>query len=491
MLDIERTSKMMFSSKMSNKKELQSIVWTSDTPKGNQLYRPAKLVDMLENPKTHNIAYGGRYGSKSYTLTLNIIIKTYQENDGNDVLVVRNTMNSLKDSCISVFDDIINDLVDKSLIPADYFQMQQDRIITKSGGSIVFKGANISTKTAYNIKSFNASKLKYVFIEEAQEISQKAFEINLLPTLTRRKDGGKVFIYYAMNPRSLDDAILKLQGDNVNKVEIQMEDCLPIVNEQNIQERDEAKLRLPKSLYEYIYYGICMGEDDALIPFDDLMRVKTLKESKDIFVATKNTISIMGVDVGYTHDYSCIAIRNGNQLLHLETLQGQEPELVARIAFLKKLHLVQVINIDNSPISHGLLNQLYAHRIAYNAVDFGGKPDDKRVYLNKRAEMFDRIRLAVGNGKLFNCYTPGVEEQELDMLIQDLQFQLIDKASDKSNILKLVSKDKIKEGLGRSPDRGDALALTYAVELDESSDDNFEDGYNEFNSTNIMSNLLS
>ena len=83
-------------------------------------------------------------------------------------------------------------------------------------------------------------------------------------------------------------------------------------------------------------------------------------------------------------------------------------------------------------------------------VQFGGKPTSAH-YANKRAEMWDGIAewLAAGGA------IPNMPELKTDLVVPTFTM----KAGDK---MELESKDAMKKRGQKSPDIGDALALTFA-----------------------------
>jgi hypothetical protein len=82
-------------------------------------------------------------------------------------------------------------------------------------------------------------------------------------------------------------------------------------------------------------------------------------------------------------------------------------------------------------------------------VQFGGKATDPR-YFNKRSEMYFELAKWVRNGGAL----PDDPELAEELCATTYRFQ-----GDK---FRLDDKDDIKDTIGRSPDKADALALTFA-----------------------------
>jgi hypothetical protein len=93
------------------------------------------------------------------------------------------------------------------------------------------------------------------------------------------------------------------------------------------------------------------------------------------------------------------------------------------------------------------------------AVQFGEKPIDPDKYIQKRSEMWDSVRLWLENSEI-------VSIPDDDALQKDLATPMWGSSAsryDEKRRLQVEEKEKIKKRLeGKSPDRGDALALTFA-----------------------------
>ena len=131
---------------------------------------------------------GGRSSGKSWVIAHFILEKLIYKRI--DCLCCREHQNSIQESNYKLFVNIIR----KYGLPYD---IQSTKIISKiTGARIVFVG--LSDVTADNIKSFEDFDL--VWIEEAQKISKKSWEI-LNPTI--RKDNAQIYI--TMNPEVKHD----------------------------------------------------------------------------------------------------------------------------------------------------------------------------------------------------------------------------------------------------------------------------------------------
>lgn len=126
---------------------------------------------------------GGRSSGKSWIIAHKILEDLIYKKM--DVLCAREHQNSIEQSNKKLFEKIIK----KYELP---YEIQNTKIISKiTGSQIVFVG--LSDITADNIKSYEDFKL--VWLEEAQKISQKSWDI-LNPTI--RAEGSQIIL--TMNP---------------------------------------------------------------------------------------------------------------------------------------------------------------------------------------------------------------------------------------------------------------------------------------------------
>ena len=149
---------------------------------------PPKLEPIFSTDKRYILLKGGRSSGKTETVAHYLLERLMVKKV--DLLCCREIQKSIPLSNYKVFARII----DKYKLP---FKVQSDKIVNLYNNStIVFTG--LSDLTADSIKSYDNFGL--VWIEEAQKISKKSWEI-LDPTI--RVEGAQIFI--TMNPEVPDE----------------------------------------------------------------------------------------------------------------------------------------------------------------------------------------------------------------------------------------------------------------------------------------------
>lgn len=169
---------------------------------------------------------------------------------------------------------------------------------------------------------------------------------------------------------------------------------------------------------------------------------------------------MMGVDVArYGDDYTVCRFRRGRDAKSVKAVRWRGASLVEsadKIAQLIDEFKPDAVMIDQG-MGSGVIDILQSRRYRVHEVAFGaasGMPE----YANRRTEMYAKLRDWLGGG----C----IDKDEL--LYGDLtalEYRYHGQSKDK---IVLEPKDELKKRLGRSPDEGDALALTFAIRVSRS-----------------------
>lgn len=164
---------------------------------------------------------------------------------------------------------------------------------------------------------------------------------------------------------------------------------------------------------------------------------------------------IWGLDVArHGDDLSALAIRHGRAILEVKTLRIDDTMRLAewlaheyRMASPKP----ERIYVDVTGIGWGVYDRARQLNLPVYPADTA-QASVHPNYKNKRAEMYFRF-------KEDHLHGGGSLPQDRDLMIELLAIEY--EHEERTGKIKLVPKEKIKETLGRSPDRADAVALTY------------------------------
>lgn len=187
----------------------------------------------------------------------------------------------------------------------------------------------------------------------------------------------------------------------------------------------------------------------ALIGIEDIERAFNRHYRDEQF--NRSPVAL-GVDVARQgDDASIIARRQGIVSFPMEKLRIPDTMLVsARVSQEKDRHSADAVFVDETGgYGAGVVDDLRRRNYDVIGVQFGGRPTDNR-YFDKRSEI---LFLMCEWIKSEGAVAPDPELKE-ELLALELTYQ-----GDK---FRVVPKDLIKKKIGRSPDKADALALTFA-----------------------------
>ena len=169
---------------------------------------------------------------------------------------------------------------------------------------------------------------------------------------------------------------------------------------------------------------------------------------------------VMGVDIArFGENSSVICKRQGRKVEPLEILPKQDLMQTAHHVAeeIKKYRPLQVF-VDGSGIGAGVVDRL--RQLNFPVVDVnGGNQSINPRFLNKRAEMWWEMKEAI------DSLLELPPDQRLKEELTCLEYDFTDKGR-----IRLDRKSDIMEQYGFSPDRADALALTYAYPVADFSE---------------------
>ncbi len=191
-----------------------------------------------------------------------------------------------------------------------------------------------------------------------------------------------------------------------------------------------------------------------LIPSDAAERARTCEAKATIYDPL-----IMGVDVArFGDDASVIAWRRGRdaRTMPWEERKGWDTmQLAGRVAALIGQYQPDAVFIDVTGVGGGVVDRV--RQLGHNIVEvnFGNSADapvEGQLVANKRAEMWCRMTHWLKTGGA----VPDDTDLSEELTATEFGYNI-------HNEIQLEPKDAMKRRLGRSPDKADALALTFAA----------------------------
>jgi hypothetical protein len=202
--------------------------------------------------------------------------------------------------------------------------------------------------------------------------------------------------------------------------------------------------------YEHIWLGAPVNQGDTkLISAKDVRNAQTEK------MLNSTSPLIIGVDIArFGDDKTVLCYRKGRYCFLLKEYTHLDTVELANLltACIKDEHPARIF-LDMGNTGAGVYDILKDRGFAktVRGINFGGKAINNDRYYNKRAEMWAEA----------NEWLKGeVQLVKDDELLDDLCS--VNKMYDNSGRLQLETKDRVKERIGRSPDKADAFVLTFA-----------------------------
>lgn len=168
----------------------------------------------------------------------------------------------------------------------------------------------------------------------------------------------------------------------------------------------------------------------------------------------------LGVDVARKGtDESVIVYRHGFRASVVYSSVGEQDtmRLVGHTVRLRKkygsIHPMAAVNVDEIGVGGGVVDRLAELREPVFGVNVAESPEDKDMFVNKRAEIYWNLRELFEHGEI----DIDPNDEDLTAQLVDIQFKYTSQGK-----IQIESKDDAKRRGISSPDRVDALALAFA-----------------------------
>lgn len=412
---------------------------------------PKIFAPLIKTKKRYKLYYGGRGGGKSYAFA--------------DSLLFLGRMKKLRIACMREVQDSIKDSVHKLLSDRISFYQLSDYKVTETqiinkitGTTFIFKG--LQEQNAGNIKSLEG--IDIVWLEEAQKISKLSWDV-LNPTI--RKAGSEIWI--SMNREAENDPIWVAVGAHPDErtlvVKVNYTDN-PFCPEELKYMAEKCRRENPED-YEHIWLGAPMAVGDY-----KLMSYKDVRRAMDAILMATQSPLIIGIDVArFGDDHTVFCFRRGRYCTGFKSFVHLDNVAVANQAtfFIREYKPARVF-VDAGGVGGGVVDILNdrGFKKIVRPVMFGAKALRDDRYHNRRAEMWDELRLWLSGEQ--EVYLPKDENLAAELCA-------VNKKYDSAGRLQLEEKDDIKKRLGRSPDTADALALTFAEPVYERASNYYDE----------------
>lgn len=321
------------------------------------------------------------------------------------------------------------------------------RVINESELSITLpNGAQIAIFGADNPDSFRGLYFDGVVLDEVAQMKPEVWGEILRPALADRR-GWALFIGTPKGINLFSQLYFDAVKDEAWHADMRRASETGVLPQ---DELDAARKEMsPEQYAQEFECDFSAAVPNALIPLDIALAASKRNVTKKDYI---DAARVIGVDVArYGDDRSVIAKRQGIVAFQMHTFRKlSNVELAGQVAQVVNDWKPEGVFIDGSPASYGVIDILRSSGISVVSVDFGGRPLQEK-FNDKRAEMWFGMKdwLSVG------CIPDD----------NDLLGELTAPTYTFANVrgkMALESKDQMRGRGLHSPDKADALALTFA-----------------------------
>jgi hypothetical protein len=408
-------------------------------------------LDRLNDDITTEVLFGGSAGGgKSYFGCMWLIINciTYP---GTRWLMGRSKLKALKQTTLNTFFEICQNM---KLNEQHYNYNQQSGEITFYNGSTIILKDLFLYPSDPNFDSLGSLEITGGFIDEVNQITEKAKNIvasriryklneyNLIPKLFMSCNPAKNWVY--------DEFYKKSKENNLEEYK----SFIPalVTDNPNISPHYITQLsKLDEVSKKRLLYGEWEYDDElALINYDDIIEVfkdyQPLIDSKSFYISCD--VARKGKDKAVIlvwNNFSVIEIYEMNISLTNEIVN-----LINRLKNKWSINNRNVV-VDGDGVGGGVVDYLPG------CVDFvnNSKPLKDENYQNLKTQCYYKLSELVNNG-VINIFNNTIEQRQ--SIIQELSL-IKRKNIDKDGKLQIISKEEIKNMIGRSPDYSDAIMM--------------------------------
>ena len=420
---------------------------------------------LTQNKTITEIGFGGGAGGGKSFLGCFWIIRQALRYPKTHWVIGRKELTNLKKTTLLTFYKVIGQM---GIQPDSLFVLnQQTNTITFKNESKIFLMDTANKPSDPLFTRFGSLELTGVFIDEADETPALAVEIiksrigrqlnehyGIAPKLLETFNPSKTHIYYRYYKLWKDNKLPKhrvfiraLHQDNT---------YLDNTYVEQLKKSDKVtKERLLHGNFEY-------DDDPArLFDYDQIL---------DIFSndAADSTERFITCDVArFGSDFTVIILWRG---MHMEKIkvyskQGTNKTRMLLEAMSKEYGVPRShIVVDEDGVGGGVVDEMRGVKGFVN----NSRPAETKFsklrhnFLNLKSQCYFYLADYVSKG-LVSCYK-GVNDEVKNMMIEDLE-QIKQKDPDKDQALRIISKEEIKDNMGRSTDFGDAMAMRLYFEL--------------------------
>jgi len=418
-------------------------------------------VYYLKDNETKELIYGGAAGGGKSALGVLWLIEQCQTYEGSRWLMGRSKLKALKETTLNTFFE-----QSTALKITDQFTYNgQAGVIYWNNGSEILLKDLYAYPSDPNFDSLGSLEITGAFIDECNQITYKAWQIvksrirykikqfNIEPKMLGTCNPAKNWVYAQFY---LKDKNKSLDSD---KKFIQ---ALPTDNPHLPQSYLDSLLSLDDNSKQRLYYGNWEYDNDPakLIDYEKIQNIFT----NEFIEGGQKYIS---ADIArFGSDKMVIMVWSGFRVIDMFTLgKSSVTETAQAIRDLANKHSVPLSNIiaDEDGVGGGVVDILKCKGFVNNSKPL---PVEGQIvqYQNLKTQCYFKLAEMIQTDRVFVLCK---ESTIVDDITKELEQVKRDKI-DSDGKLQLLSKEKVKSFIGRSPDYSDALMMRMYFEFQQS-----------------------
>jgi len=418
-------------------------------------------VYYLKDNETKELIYGGAAGGGKSALGVLWLIEQCQTYKGSRWLMGRSKLKALKETTLNTFFEQATAL---KITDQFTYNGQAGVIYWNNGSEILLKDLYLYPSDP-NFDSLGSLEITGAFIDECNQITYKAWQIvksrirykikqfNIEPKMLGTCNPAKNWVYAQFY---LKDKNKSLDSD---KKFIQ---ALPTDNPHLPQSYLDSLLSLDDNSKQRLYYGNWEYDNDPakLIDYEKIQNIFT----NEFIEGGQKYIS---ADIArFGSDKMVIMVWSGFRVIDMFTLgKSSITETAQAIRDLANKHSVPLSNIiaDEDGVGGGVVDILKCKGFVNNSKPL---PVEGQIvqYQNLKTQCYFKLAEMIQTDRVFVLCK---ESTIVDDITKELEQVKRDKI-DSDGKLQLLSKEKVKSFIGRSPDYSDALMMRMYFEFQQS-----------------------
>ena len=414
--------------------------------------KQTEALDYLEDNTTTELIFGGGAGGGKSVVGVYWLLKNSLKYPGTRWLMGRRKLKTLKETTLNSFLEVAKI---QGVINGVHFKInhQSNTIFFENGSEILMKDL-FQYPADKDFDELGSLEISGAFIDEVNQIVELAWQIvksrirykldeyDFIPKILGSCNPSKNWVYNEFYKPDRDNELPH------NKIFIQ---SLVKDNPYISKHYTENLKTLPFATRERLLFGNWEADDDPskLIDYDNIVSI-----FDNTFVKDEKEIHYITCDVARLgSDKAVIMVWRGYEIIEIYEYDVSKITLLQKvIRDLIQKYKVPLRNVigDEDGVGGGLIDNLKIKGFVNNS-----KAHNDENYQNLKSQCYYKLAEYIQDDKIY--ISASITTTTKQLIIQDLE-QVKSNNSD-DNKLKILSKSKVKDLIGRSPDYSDAMMM--------------------------------